>query len=617
MSLTNWFKDLKKSTICKLFVGVFLLLPLFSFASEIRWHSFEEGISLAKKQNKLILMDIYAKWCHWCNVIENTTYRDEKVIQLINKYYIPVRVDAEKRPDINKNYNQGGLPSTVILTPDRKIIFGAIYLSPEKMAEVLEYFATLPPERLETLKKKVEKRRSFRERLLVRLLKQKQLNPAFLRKIFRYITIRYDYQYGGLKGAPKFPRTDVVYFLLDYWLVFGDDKAKILAKKTLDAYAYMIDKEEGGIYRYSVNEYWTEFHYEKLLKDQANLSILYYSGYSVFKEKKYLKFANLLLNFAINRLYSPEKGLFYNSQGADIVDENGTLLMSGEEYFIKSKEEREKIVKKLGYAPNIEKAFYSSTNLLAVSALVYGYAFNQNPEYLKLAKKVFKNLEKTYLTEKGVKYSQEIDSYYLSSQVYYLQALLDLYQITGDLNYLYKAKKFLNILDTHFYNEKLGIYTDLQDTGLNIKNISFIDDIFSLNAKLAVFFYKMALFLENEKIFEKAEKLAKKLPTKANIETGIAYFTVLIKPLSSRVIGEKVSDSIKAKAFRTFPFFHYSQPITDKTFAKKLDYPFSTNLQIYICNTDMCFKKLSNVDNLEPTIVEIYRQIGERIKSKN
>ena len=613
-SLTNWYRDLKKSTTCRasLLIGAFLLLllPFFSYSSEIKWYSFEEGLSLAKRQNKLVFMDIYAKWCHWCNVIENTTYRDKRVIDLINRYYIPVRVDAEERPDINKRYNQGGLPSTVILTPDGKILFGAIYVSPDEMVKVLKYYASLPPEKLEKIKTQIERKRNFRQKLLTKLLKEKDLNPTYLKKLFRYITIRYDYQYGGLKGAPKFPKTDLVYFLFDYWLVFDDDKAKILAKQTLDAYSYLRDKEEGGIYRYSVNEYWTEFHYEKLLKDQANLAVLYYDGYSVFQDKKYLTYANLLLSFAINKLYNQEEGLFYNSQGADIIDENGTLLMTGEEYFVKSRKERKQIQEELGYAPNIEKNFFSSTNLLMVSALVYAAAFNKNQDYLTKAKNLLSTIEKVFLTKEGIQYSQKGD-YYLASQVYYLEALLNLYQLTGDLTYLKKAKNFLQILDKYYYNTKLGIYTDLKDTGLNLKNISFIDDLFTLNAKLVNLLYRVSLFSEDEKIFERAKKLTKKLPTKANISTGIAYFTVLVKPLSSRLIGNNLPLKSKFYVFRMFPFFHYSQPIDNPDLAKKLDYPFSKNPQVYICNIDMCFTRLNELIHLKTEIRTIYKRVGE------
>jgi len=112
---------------------VFLLLTLYvkAFAEGIKWLDFETGLKKAKEEKKLILMDIYAEWCHWCNVMENSTYRDKEVIELINRYYIPVRVNAEKFPNINKKYNQGGLPSTVFLDWDGNIIWGAIYLSPD------------------------------------------------------------------------------------------------------------------------------------------------------------------------------------------------------------------------------------------------------------------------------------------------------------------------------------------------------------------------------------------------------------------------------------------------------------------------------------------------------
>lgn len=148
---------------------LFLLITNISFASEIKWLSFEEGLKKAKKENKLILMDIYAKWCHWCNVMENTTYRDKEVIELINKYYIPVKVDAEKRPDINKKYNQGGLPYTLILDKNGNIVFGAIYVAPEDMKKLLLYFAKMSPKDIESQVERVKFHQELKYRIFQKI----------------------------------------------------------------------------------------------------------------------------------------------------------------------------------------------------------------------------------------------------------------------------------------------------------------------------------------------------------------------------------------------------------------------------------------------------------------
>ena len=589
------------------FVFIFLIINI-AFSSEINWLSFEEGLKKAQKENKLILMDIYAKWCHWCNVIENTTYRDKKVIELIEKYYIPIRVDAEERPDINKKYNQGGLPSTLILDKNGNILFGAIYVPPEEMRKLLTHYAQMTPQEIKREVQRVKLEKELKLKRLKRRLKSKKITPKKIKKIYRYIKLVYDYKYGGLKGAPKFPQIYLPYFLMLYGIIFEDKKANELAVKTLNAYANLIDKVEGGIYRYSVNEYWSQPHYEKLLKDQAQLSILYFNGYSLYKDKNFLKNANLLINFAKNKLYDKKTGYFYNSQGADIVDEEGTLLMTGEEYFTKDEEGREIIQETLGYSPKIEKNVYFANNCIMASALVYSYVYNNNNEDLKTAEKLIKNIIKDGLKEKGVVHSKNIKEYYLSTQVYFLEALLNLYQITGDINYLNLSEKMLNILDKYYFSKKLGIYVDLKDTGINLSNISFIDDIFSLNARLVRVFYQIQVFTGEDSLQEKIKNITKKLPSKGKFYTSIAYFINLYPPTVIHIVaGTYQREKLIKTSFKVFPFYSFTQFINlnDKKLAKSLGYE---DKGIYVCNANMCFKKIKNPYNLREEVFKILRK---------
>ena len=121
----------------------FRFSPRPNRAREIHWqewgpHAFEETRSL----DKPILLSLSAVWCHWCHVMDETTYSDEAVIQYINDRFVPVRVDNDQRPDINLRYNMGGWPTTAFLTPDGDILTGATYLPPERMRELLPQLAS-------------------------------------------------------------------------------------------------------------------------------------------------------------------------------------------------------------------------------------------------------------------------------------------------------------------------------------------------------------------------------------------------------------------------------------------------------------------------------------------
>ncbi|HEX9362686.1 MAG TPA: DUF255 domain-containing protein, partial [Candidatus Dormibacteraeota bacterium] len=107
-------------------------------AAEINWHPWSaEAFDEAKRTRRPILLSISAVWCHWCHVMDETTYSHPSVIELINRDFVPVRVDNDVRPDINQRYNMGGWPTTAFLTASGDILTGATYLPPDQMASAL------------------------------------------------------------------------------------------------------------------------------------------------------------------------------------------------------------------------------------------------------------------------------------------------------------------------------------------------------------------------------------------------------------------------------------------------------------------------------------------------
>jgi len=576
------------------FLAVVLIFFSLSYGSHIKWFSFEEGLEKAGESGRLVLLDIYAQWCHWCNVMENTTYRDKDVVNLIEKYYIPVRVDAEKRPDINKKYNQGGLPTTVILDSRGNILWGGIYVSPEDMYRILSYFASLKADQIEKI---AEENRKKLERIKKRFLiktKEKEPSLSYIKKVFRSVKIRFDRENGGFYGYPKFPEEELPHFLLLYWKFFDSKEAEEMLRKTAGGYMKLIDPVEGGIYRYSVNEFWTQPHYEKLLKDQADISVMFFDLYSGTGDKKYLKAALSLLDFSIKKLYSKENSLFYNSQGADIVDENGTLLMTGEEFFILDKEGREKAVKELGYPPKIEKEFYYGVNALMAKALLYGYAFTGEERYKKTGLSVLDKLLSQALSEKGVYYSKSSKNFYLSQNIYMLESLITAYQLTGKTKYLKEAEKISSLLKRYYLSKKIGILTDLQDTGLSINRISFIDDIFLLNRRVVHYLYYLSLLTGKGNYREFADLLVKHLPGKVNINTAIGFFVYLYPPVAVHIFS---CFRVLPEVFSVFPYW-VSVHTVDKKSIKRLGYEPEKECVSYICNTDICFFRVEKPESV-------------------
>ncbi|ACO03051.1 conserved hypothetical protein [Persephonella marina EX-H1] len=587
-----------------------LFMISFSYGSGINWLDFNEGMRRAEKEKKLILLDIYAQWCHWCNVMENTTYSDKEVVHIVNRYYIPVRVDAEKYPEINRKYNQGGLPSTVVLDWKGNVLWGGIYVPPDQMKGILNRFKSMNEDQIRRIVLKNREKKIKKLKRLERRLKEKSINKGSIDKIFRYIKFKFDYEYGGFSGAPKFPVRELPYFLALRYLT-GDKTAKGMLKKTIEGYMKLFDPVEGGIYRYAVTEYWTEPHYEKLLKDQAEVSILLFNIYSLFGDGRYLEYAERILSFCKNKLYDKETGLFFNSQGADIVDDEGRLLVPGEDFFIYGKEKREEIVRKIGYGPNIERDIYFPVNALISNALLHSYGYTGNVEDLSLGLDVLERILKEGFTENGVRYSPDRSSFLLSTQVYTVEALLTAYQLTSEKRYLELSEKITGIVTDRYYSKKLGIYTDLKETGFNINRISFIDDIITLNYRFARVLLKLNLFTGSRIYLEKSRDILKRFPDRYGSVSGLAYYLYLYPPLAVHIIGmkEERNEYIR-KAFKVFPYYVYPHFIenSDLNFIKKLGYEPQKITSAFVCNCCVCFKKIQDKRDIKDQILSIFSQ---------
>ena len=117
----------------------------------------EESFKKAQELDKPILLDISAVWCHWCHVMDQTTYSNNEVAQLIKEKFVPIRVDRDQRPDIDKRYNMGGWPSTALLTPDGEILTGSTYVPPQQMMIMLEHVSNAYQKEKDNLNPKIKK----------------------------------------------------------------------------------------------------------------------------------------------------------------------------------------------------------------------------------------------------------------------------------------------------------------------------------------------------------------------------------------------------------------------------------------------------------------------------
>src|SRR2546427_2186705 len=306
----------------------------------IYWHEWgEEAFATAKRENKPILLDIGAVWCHWCHVMDRESYESEELAQIINESYVAVKVDRDERPDIDARYQmavsaltgQGGWPLTAFLTPDGKPFYGGTYFPPDDrygrpgMKRMLESIAhNYRAHKGEIL--------NSAERIAEALGGVEQFqadgqkaSASIAQSIIGSIGRTFDTQHGGFGNAPKFPHPSAIDLLLDAYLETRQSRLLNAVTTTLEGMGRggVYDQIGGGFHRYSVDERWIVPHFEKMSYDNAGLLVNYLGAYQVTGSEFFLEIAMGILSFIVTVLANPEGG-FYGSQDADYsLDDDG------------------------------------------------------------------------------------------------------------------------------------------------------------------------------------------------------------------------------------------------------------------------------------------------------
>src|SRR5207245_1442611 len=319
--------------------GEFHFSPRPNRAAEINWHAWSpEAFDEARQTGRPILLSISAVWCHWCHVMDETTYSHPAVIDLINREYVPVRVDNDVRPDINQRYNMGGWPSTAFLTPSGDILTGATYMPPDQMASALLRIADYYRAKQAEVASRVLEARKRAASGVAR--SAGQLEPDLVDLILDAVRSAYDEEYGGFGGAPKFPQSDAILLLLEQSVLRSDPELRRMAEHTLERMTgggtYV--QVGGGFLRYSPTQDWSVPHFEKMLEDHAALvQALALAGMTEALDKTTAYLDRVLRD--------PKTGLYAGSQDAD------------EHYYSMDREER-----RAAAAPFVDRRVYSAWN---------------------------------------------------------------------------------------------------------------------------------------------------------------------------------------------------------------------------------------------------------------
>jgi len=373
----------------------------------VNWYPWgEKAFEAARREQKPIFLSIGYSTCYWCHVMEKDSFEYQDVADLLNEWFISIKVDREERPDIDQIYmdavtgmtGHGGWPLTVFLTPDLAPFWGATFFYKDQFKQVLRAIHNVWVNEREKVISSSEK--------IARAVGDLNLHGEAVDKeaitaAFAHYSSRFDSQFGGFGGAPKFPPSMQISFLLRVSegrpsidsSEQDREHALYMACFTLEHMARggMYDQLGGGFHRYSVDERWLVPHFEKMLYDNALLPVAYLEAYQLTKTPLFAQIARETLNFCLDLFRAPEGG-FYSALDAGEVGKEGEYyvwredevreLLNGEEF---------DLIEKV-YGITKQGNFEHGTNVLSLQK-PYGVELNENPVFIRATRKLLQARE--------------------------------------------------------------------------------------------------------------------------------------------------------------------------------------------------------------------------------
>jgi len=464
----------------------------------VEWYEWgEEALLKAKQENKLILVSIGYSACHWCHVMERESFELQEVAEVMNKYFVCIKVDREERPDIDQIYmmavqlmtGSGGWPLNCICLPDQRPIYGGTYFKKDDWTNILINVADLwenEPEKAEQYAERLTDGIRSAEKVIPNIQTQ-PYNAEDLKDIVIPWKGTFDLSDGGYNRAPKFPLPNNWQFLLRYGHLMNNQVIQGAALTTLERMALggIYDQLGGGFARYSVDAKWHVPHFEKMLYDNAQLVSLYteayqYSGNVIFKEV-----AEETIQWLERDMTSPE-GLFYSALDADSEGIEG-------KYYVWDMQEFEQI---LGEDAALMADYFTvttagnweeeETNILLRRKTAAAYAELNGIPLEELHAKISRAKEKL-LKVRDKRIRPGLDDKCLTAwNAMMIKALAESSSVFENESYYLSAKKAADFILSDLTTEKGGLFRNYKNGKASIT--AFLDDYaFFIAALIALY----------------------------------------------------------------------------------------------------------------------------------
>ena len=555
----------------------------------VEWYSWnEEALKRSKNEDKPIFLSIGYSSCHWCHVMAHESFEDNDIAKIMNENYINIKVDREERPDIDDIYQRacqmytgtGGWPLSAFLTPDQRPFYIGTYF-PKESRHGLPGFGTILLRLADGYKNRRDEVDSSSQEFVTALREsstdivtdaETKLENTTINEAAVTLLQLADNLYGGFGSAPKFPNASNLLFLLRAYDYSGITKYRDFVNFTADKMdsGGIHDHVGGGFARYSTDQKWLVPHFEKMLYDNALLSMLYSELFSITSIPNYSNVLEKILRY-VQREMTSNDGAFYSSQDADSEGEEGKYYLwsyqelksiLNHEVFeiftdrfgvtqggnfegrnilnkytsIKRLAERysknqEWISEKMESSleelyeirlkrikPGTDRKVLTSWNGLMISGFVSGYKVTGNSRYLESAQNAVSFIENN-LRNSGSRLNRVFNkvskiSGYLDDYAFYVDALINLFSVDSKSYYLERAIEYTDSMITHFWDPKSNdfYFTPDDNEKLIVRTKNHYDlAIPSGNSVAASNLIKLYYYTQNEDLLTKADQLIQRM----------------------------------------------------------------------------------------------------------
>ena len=392
----------------------------------ISWQDFDPAtLQAASAKDRPIVLVLTVPWCHHCRDLMQGAFADPKAQAAIRDGFVAIRVDAERRPDVNERYGTGSWPTVAWLTPEGELIANDGFLEPQELQQRLDRVRAMWRDQRDELQRGLQE---FWGKQREQVGKGGKLRQQMVDDIADAIYERFDHRHGGWGTSSKFPHPEAIDFALVLWQKRGDERMREIVTLTLDRMqaSPIHDSVDGGFFRFSKTADWAGPNHEKLLEVNARILRAYLEGYQVFGDEHYRETADGIVRWMLGFLRDGETKAFYGSQDADAdyyrLDATG---------------------RKLRARPAVDRTIHCHANAMTVSSLLKASVVLGRPECRDRALETLAFLGEELFDGRDV-YHYWDGSYHLpgmlADQAYLIRAFIDASQMTGNSDLLLPAE---------------------------------------------------------------------------------------------------------------------------------------------------------------------------------